>query len=173
MLPSRAAARPRRRARQRDRGVTLVEFALMAPFGLLLLMGTVVGGIFAMNYMQLQNAVRDGARAAAVCGGAERSTQPNGEPLLPNGAQCTDANLTSFISSRFQAIPGDPTILQVTLPTVDNTDHLAQCQYGKTVEVTAKYDQPFYLPLIGRVLSNNGSGSTFTIHAQAEATCEE
>ena len=153
--------------------MTLVEFALMAPLGLLLLLGIVVSGIFAMNYIQLQNAVRDGVRAAAVCGGGERTKQPNATPTLPNGTDCTDDNLKAYVRSRFQALPGNQASLDVTLPTGGAGDHMSQCQYTKTVEVQASYDQPFFLPLIGRVLSNNGSGSTYTIKAKAEATCEE
>lgn len=166
-----------RRARQRDRGVTMVEFALMAPLGLLLLVGTVIAGIFGMNYLQLSNAVRDGVRAAAVCGGSGRNNQPqlpaNQVPTLPDGTACTDVNLIAFVKNRFQAIPGNQASLQVTLPTGGSGDHLSQCQYRKTVELKASYDQPLYIPLISNLLSNNGSGSTYTISSQAEATCEE
>jgi Flp pilus assembly protein TadG len=157
--------------------VTLVEFALMAPLGLIFLLGTLIGGIFAMNYVQLSNAVRDGVRAAAVCGGSGRTQQsqiPTSQiPTLPDGSACTDLNLIAYIKGRFQAIPGNKASLQVTLPTGGTGDHLSQCQYRKTVEIKASYDQPIYLPLISNILSNNGSGSTYTITAQAEATCEQ
>jgi hypothetical protein len=148
----------------------------MAPIGVVLLLGIIIGGIFSMNYVQLNNAVRDGVRAAAVCGGVGRTLQsqmPTSQiPTLPNGAACTDSNLIAYIKSRFQAIPGNQASLQVTLPTGGSGDHMSQCQYRKTVEIKASYDQPLYLPLISRALSNNGTGSTFTISAQAEATCE-
>jgi Flp pilus assembly protein TadG len=154
----------------------MVEFALMAPLGLLLLLGTVIAGIFGMNYLQLSNAVRDGVRAAAVCGGSGRSSQPqlpsNQVTALPNGASCTDANLIAYVKSRFQAIPGNQASLTVTLPTGGTGDHLSQCGYRKTVEVQASYDQPLYIPLIANLLSNN-HGTTYTIRAEAEATCEE
>jgi len=166
----------RSRRRQHDRGVTLVEFALMAPLVFLLLMGVIICGIFAMNYVQLTNAARDGVRAAAICGGSARGTGgpagSNVTPLLPNGASCTDANLIAYIKSRFQAIDANTANLQVTLPTGGSGDHLSQCQYGKTVEIHADYDQPFYVPFVGRLMSNNGSGSSYTLRATAEATCE-
>lgn len=177
--PACLVARPRRRARERSRGVTMVEFALMAPLGLLLLTGTIIGGIFAMNYVQLTNAVRDGVRAAAVCGGVGRTYQyqpqlpQNQVTTLPNGADCTDVNLIAYIKGRFQAIPGNQASLQVTLPTGGTGDHMSQCQYRKTVEIKASYDQPIYIPVISRIFSNNGSGSTYTLSAQAEATCEQ
>ena len=153
--------------------MTLVEFALLTPLALILLIGCLVSGVFAMNYVQLQNAVRDGARAAAVCGGGDRGVQPNLAPTLPDGSACNDANLISYIKGRFQAIPGNQASLQVTLPTGGLGDHMAQCQYSKTVEVQASYDQPLFLPFVSNILSNNGSGSTYTIKAKAEATCEE
>jgi TadE-like protein len=166
-----------RRRSGRDRGVTVVEFALLAPLALVLLIGIVIAGVTAMNYVQLHNAVRDGARAAAVCGGAARDSNNDQETLtpvtlLPNGQPCTDLNLIAYVKSRFQAIPGNQATLQVTLPTGGAGDHMSQCQYQKSVEIHASYDQPLYIPIISTFLSNNGSGSTFTISATAEGTCE-
>jgi hypothetical protein len=157
--------------------VTLVEFALLAPLALVLLVGIVISGIVAMNYVQLHNAVRDGARAAAVCGGSARNSQQNQETLtpvtkLPNGQDCSDDNLIAYVKSRFQAIPGNVASLTVTLPTGGLGDHMSQCQYKKSVEIHATYDQPLFMPLISNLLSNNSSGSTYTITATAEATCE-
>jgi Flp pilus assembly protein TadG len=165
------------RLRARDRGVTVVEFALLAPLALVLLIGIIISGIVAMNYVQLHNAVRDGARAAAVCGGSARDPQTNQQTLspvtkLPNGQDCTDTNLIAYVKSRFQAIPGNVATLTVTLPIASGTDHMSQCQYKKSVEIHATYDQPLFLPLISNFLSNNGSGSTYRITATAEATCE-
>ena len=177
--PPATAPRParRRHAHHRDSGVTVVEFALLAPLALVLLIGIVIAGIVAMTYVQLHNAVRDGARAAAVCGGSARDPNNDQETLtpttlLPNGQQCTDANLIAYVKSRFQAIPGNQATLQVTLPTGGAGDHMSQCQYQKSVEIHASYDQPIYIPILSNFLSNNGSGSTFTISATAEATCE-
>ena len=47
-----------------QRGVTLVEFALVAPVFFVLILGLLLLGIVVMNQMQLTNAVRDGVRAA-------------------------------------------------------------------------------------------------------------
>lgn len=171
-LPA-AASRRCHGARRRDSGVTAVEFALVAPLGMLLLLGILISGIVAMNYVQLHNAVRDGARAAAVCGGSARSGQTTLTPVtrLPNGQDCSDTNLIAYVKSRFQAIPGNQATLQVTLPTGGSGDHMSQCQYGKSVEIHASYDQPLYIPVLSNLLSNNG-GNTYTITATAESTCE-
>jgi Flp pilus assembly protein TadG len=156
--------------------VTVVEFALLAPVALVLLIGIVIAGIVAMNYVQLHNAVRDGARAAAVCGGKNRDSGYNQQTQtattqLPNGQACTDANLIAYVKSRFNAIPGNAATLNVTLPTGGTGDHLSQCAYKQSVEVQASYDQPLYIPIISNLLSNIHSTS-FRISATAEATCE-
>src|SRR5258708_27670674 len=69
--PTRSAARPRprnhavmrsqrgaRHARRGERGVGIVEMAMVAPVFLVLLLGAFVLGIGVMNHMQLTNAVR-------------------------------------------------------------------------------------------------------------------
>jgi Flp pilus assembly protein TadG len=48
------------------RGAALVEFAIVAPFLVLLLLGIIDWGRYLFLYNQLGNAVRDGARIAAV-----------------------------------------------------------------------------------------------------------
>src|SRR5437660_12933014 len=58
----------RRRHRDRDRGVTMVEFALLAPLFFLMVMGLIVSGIVVTNQVQLNNVVRDAARVAGACG---------------------------------------------------------------------------------------------------------
>ena len=166
-----ATASTRRRG---ERAVSLVEFALVAPVAVVLILGLFVLGTVVMNEIQLSNAVRDGARAAAVCGGVSRY-QMNPMPTLPDGTTvCSGSNLVSYINQRLQAVPGGATLsVAVQYGTVIPNDPnvLDECQKGKTVIVTASYPQPLYLPLIGVLLGDNGS-STRTLHAQAQATCE-
>ena len=69
----------------------MVEFALMAPMIFLLLMGIIVAAIVVSNMVQLQNTVRDAARAAAVCGGPSRPTGSNA-PTIPGGLSCTSTS---------------------------------------------------------------------------------
>lgn len=58
-----------RRTAARDRGVALVEFAIAAPFLLLLIFGAIdFAWVFAQN-VDLKNGAREGARLAAVNGG--------------------------------------------------------------------------------------------------------
>jgi Flp pilus assembly protein TadG len=53
-------------ASRRRRGSTLLEFALIVPILMLILLGIIEFGWMAKNRLQLANAVREGARAAAI-----------------------------------------------------------------------------------------------------------
>lgn len=56
-------ATPRKR---RDRGASLVEFALILPVLVMLLLGMITGGIALNDKQQMTHATREGARYAAV-----------------------------------------------------------------------------------------------------------
>ena len=84
------ARRPRRRSR-RSRGQALVEFALVAPVFVLILLVIVEGGRFILFYQTLSNATREGARYAIVHG--SNSSCPSG-PMAPGTnppLECYDA----------------------------------------------------------------------------------
>jgi Flp pilus assembly protein TadG len=163
-------ARPSRPRRRRERAVTMVEFALVAPFLFIVLLGLIVCGIVATNYVQLSNAVRDGARAAGICGGSSRASGTT----LPNGTTCSSSNLTAYIQSRLQAVPAPVTFTVNVLLNGSSlgTNNLDLCSQGATVEVNATFPQPLYLPIVGNLLSNT-SNNARTITADAEATCEQ
>lgn len=158
----------------------MVEFALMAPVLFLLLMGIIVSAIVVTNMVQLQNTVRDAARAAAVCGGPSRKTLAT-PPTLPGGLPCTSANLPAFFDTHLGAIPTGAVqpFLCVEIGgtacsavSATSTNVFDSCNQGDTIEVQASYAQPLYLPLIGRVLGDSG-GSTRTLSASATAVCEQ
>lgn len=54
------------RAEDRDRGAALVEFALILPILLILLLGIIDFGLYFYNDLQLTHAARDAARRASV-----------------------------------------------------------------------------------------------------------
>jgi Flp pilus assembly protein TadG len=158
------------RRRRREGGVTMVEFALIAPLALVLILGLLVTGIVVLNQVELTNGVRDGARAAAVCGGAGFQ-DTTGSIKLPNGQACTQSNLNSYIQSRIQTIPGVTPIVQVFVN--GSPQSLDKCQKGQIVSVTASYAQPLYAPLVGVWLGDPGNSAVRTLNATAEATCEQ
>ena len=159
--------------------MTAVEFALVAPLAFLLLMGLVILGIVITDQVQLTNAARDGARAAAVCG-----SNPTGTTTLPDGTTaCTDTtvgnnpdgNLIAWITSQANGPHGGvvtPTI------TVYDTSHtqvgtaMSACRKGYTVEVSTSFAQALFVPLVGHFVGDGG-GNTRLIRAMAEATCEQ
>jgi len=73
---------------RKDRGASLVEFALMAPFLLLLIFGMVeFGWLFAQN-LDVRHGAREGARLAAV-------NYPEGPP--PNSGTRSDSNRDDLV----------------------------------------------------------------------------
>lgn len=56
----------RRRGNGRERGATLVEFALICPLLFMLLLGTLTGGLTLSRQNSVENAVREGTRFGAV-----------------------------------------------------------------------------------------------------------
>ena len=161
----------RRRADDTDAGQTLVEFALLAPLGFLLLLSVLVVGIVVTNYIQLSNEARDGARVAAICGS-------NQAALLPDGASlpCTGANISAYITSRLVALPAGSVTPQISVSsgssTCDLVNPTCHCQLGSIVVVVMSYDQPLYFPLLSNLLESNSNG-TVRLTARAEATCEQ
>lgn len=88
--------------RQRHRGATLVEFALIVPILLAILLGTMEFGWMAKNKLQLSNAVREGARDASV--GLSIDT------------------IKTRIRNRAAGLPGVPDKLVIDLKRDDNND---------------------------------------------------
>jgi hypothetical protein len=176
-----------RDARRSERGIGVVEFSLVAPCLVILLMGAFVLGVVVMNQMQLANAVRDGARAAAMCGGPNRNSQPVA-PTLPDGhTACSSTALISYINSRLSAVPGGAiTSVCVYVGSTDGStagtscvasdpvdpNILDKCNKGTVVEVDISYPQQLYVPLVGNLLGDHGT-TVRTLHAAAQAVCEQ
>jgi hypothetical protein len=171
------AYRHRRRAGE---GSTLIEFALVAPIGFLLLLGVIVSGIVVTNFVQLTNAARDGARIAAICGSSTPGHSVTTQ--MPDGSgPCSDAAIQSYITNHLVAVPlSQAPQIFVCLPAdaardqcaTLGTQGIANCQLGRIVEVDMTYDQPLYLPLITDILQTKPNG-TRLLQASAEATCEQ
>ena len=177
----------RRHGRRSTNGVSMVEFALVAPLFVLLVLGIVVAGIVVMNVIGLNNGLRDAVRAAAVCGSQTDVSGTNA--TLPDGTTpCTSANLLTYVTTQLNNLHGgatsgsvlitleDPTKLTGGVPTPEGTGFAAlknNCVAGKyLVKIHAAYTQPLYLPLVGVFLGNNGSSTSRQLDGTAEATCE-
>lgn len=96
--------RCRRQRRRRNSAVAMVEFALVGPLFFLLVLGIFVLAIVVKNQVGLSNAVRDIARAAAVCG--SQAGNSSTAVTLPDGTSCT--NIESYANTKLTAI--DPSL---------------------------------------------------------------
>ena len=90
------------RESRRRRGSTLVEFAFLVPVLLVMILGIIEFGWLAKNRLQLANAVREGARAAAI---GKSTTQ-----------------ITDLIQNRTSGMPGAPAQLTTTIMRDDNNE---------------------------------------------------
>jgi Flp pilus assembly protein TadG len=176
----------RRRGRKGGKGQAMVEFALIAPAGFLLLLSILVVGIVVTNYIQLANAARDGARIAAICGSSTTAQMPD------NSGTCTPVAVATYITSHLVALPAgsvQPQIYFCTLGQVQSGScttsanlcstlassaqtSFCQCQHGSLLEVTMSYAQPLYIPLVGNFFQTSPN-NTRLLSASAEATCEQ
>jgi Flp pilus assembly protein TadG len=125
--------------RTRQEGQAMVEFVLVAPLLLLLIFGLVQFGILFNNYVTLTDAVRAGARQAAV----SRSL-PNPETVAAN---------------RVKSSAGNMTITDVSVDPYDPSDGSRSWVQGGDVTVTAHY--PYEINIFGfTVKSGNLTSQT-------------
>ncbi len=129
---------PDRRKIQDERGQTMVEFALVVPILLVLLVAIVEVGISFNHYLTLTDATRAGARKAAV----SRFTGDRGA-----------AAKAAVISA---ASGLDPATLEPRV-SVTSTDWT---QGGSDVSVTASY--PYSIDVLGVVVKSGSITSTTT-----------
>jgi Flp pilus assembly protein TadG len=119
-----------------DRGQTAVEFALITPVIVLLLLGIVQVGIAFHDYITVTDAARAGARKAVV----DRFT---GE---------TNAQLQQHVRDAAGDLDQSKLKVTVTLP--------APLSSGSSLTVTAKY--PYSINLLGFVVASGDMSSTMT-----------
>jgi Flp pilus assembly protein TadG len=185
MSGSRTLNMPGRRRRRHARGQGMVEFALVAPIALLLIIGIVVVSMVVLHQNQLANATRDIARVAAICGQSGSATPGTTPPtLLPpippatTGTTCSDANLLVYAKRQLAGIDSsyawNPTITVVSCTvagacTVAGSG-LASCANGNAVHVAVTYPQTLYVPVVSNLF---GSGGVRTLSATGVASCEQ
>ncbi len=169
-------------------GQALVEFALVAPLLLILLVAVVEAGVFVFNMESLNNATREGARYAIVHGATVKSGCPTG-PLpadfnpakLPAGcsedetgedvkvavqdAAISLANVGNLtVPTPLWTAAGSPTLPDGPSPDPDDPAVPGDNGRGEYVTVFADYS---YEPLIKRVF---GTELIPSITISAEST---
>jgi Flp pilus assembly protein TadG len=116
--------------KKREQGQTMAEFTLVLPVLAILLFGVVQFGIVFNNYLQVTDAVRAGARQAAVA------------RFLPAGER--DSKVRSKVYASADGL--DASKLKVTISASD------RWQPGSDVTVAATY--PYSINLLGKVVKN-------------------
>jgi Flp pilus assembly protein TadG len=119
---------------RRENGQTMTEFALVLPVICLLLFGVIQFGILFNNYVTLTDAVRTGARKAAV---SRQTGNPTGDTVAAVRSAARDLNQAQLGVS---VSPGTP------------------WQHGQEVQVSATY--PYKIDLLGFVLASGQLRST-------------
>jgi Flp pilus assembly protein TadG len=161
----------------------MVEFALISPLAVLLIIGIVVVSIVVLHQNQLANASRDIARAAAVCGSSPADPNNPNTTKLPNGTACNDANLLLYAKAQLANIDStntwNPTFTVLNLSGVSCTvagactvsgSGLASCKQGYALHVAVTYPQQLYVPVLSNIF---GSGGVRTLSATGVASCEQ
>jgi Flp pilus assembly protein TadG len=159
----------------------MVEFALVAPIALLLIIGIVVVSMVVLHQNQLANATRDIARVAAICGQSGSATPGTTPPtLLPpippatTGTTCSDANLLLYAKGQLAGIDSsyawNPTVTVTNAAGAVAGSGLASCANGNAVHVAVTYPQTLYVPVVSNLF---GSGGVRTLSATGVASCEQ
>jgi Flp pilus assembly protein TadG len=123
---------------KRQQGQTMAEFTLVLPVLAILLFGVIQFGIVFNNYLAVTDAVRAGARQAAVAGHLPASQRD------------------SKVKSRVYGSAGglDISKLKVTVSASSNWDP------GSDVTVTATY--PYSINLLGKIVKSGSLSSKTT-----------
>jgi Flp pilus assembly protein TadG len=130
-----------------ESGQELVEYALVLPFFLLLVVSVIEFGLLFFEYSAVVNAAREGARA-----GITMST-----------TACNDACVSDRMKEAARTMlpetfePGNLTVLPNYL-TVSGIPH---------VRVTVRYRTQFMTPWLGEVMRAAGATSTVTLESTA------
>jgi Flp pilus assembly protein TadG len=103
-----------RRIKRSQEGQALVEFALVAPLLFLILFGIVQFGIAFMNSVALTDAVRAGARKAAVSRSAADPTQSTKNAVLGAANDLNQSKVSITVTSNWQS--GSNVTVDATYP---------------------------------------------------------
>jgi Flp pilus assembly protein TadG len=140
--------------RRRRAGQGLVEFALLLPVLLLIVMGLVDFGRAIYAFNSVSNAAREGARTAIV---DQRTRTSTGAYLAAEEA----ANQATALGLN----PTNPAQVLVTFPDPDN--NCPTVAVGCLVSVRVQYQFNAITPIIGRIIGPLTLGSTTVVPIEA------
>jgi Flp pilus assembly protein TadG len=135
--------------RRSQRGSNMVEFALIAPILIFLVLSVPVFGLITRSWLVISGAARDAARAAALYG-------------VTNRAQTARDTAVRTVSSNLPAGPGNEYFK-------GEPDVLVALE-GSSISVTVTYRQPTFVPLLGRLLSPSAGSLGDVMVLRSKAT---
>lgn len=110
-----------------EKGQSLVEFAIIVPVIVMMIMGIIEFGLMFNSYLTINNSSREGARYAAVGG--------------------TDAEIVDKIISTAPNL--DSTHISISIIPDENSR-----SRGDTVTVYVTYDYQVFIPLMSTIINN-------------------
>ena len=149
----------------RERGQALVEFALVVPIFLILVMGIVDFGMGFKTSIMVTNAAREGARFGAV-----------GWPAGSYPADCNDSATDDItvVGRTCSALAASVAKVQSVSVTYVERNGIPETQTGDSVVVSMTYKYDFITPL-GSMLSTFTGGSipaTLTLESTTDMRLE-
>jgi len=150
--------------RERERGQALVEFALILPLFLMIVVGIIQFGVALNFWLDLQRVANQGARWAAVnCG--QSASNPGGDPCLPQKAPFT---LVQKLREDIISRGNDPEEVEVCW--VSATGPGGTAKAGDPVKVRLKTEYVF-LGITGFL--NDSEGLSMDLNADATMRLEQ
>jgi len=120
--------------KRRQRGQAMIEFAIVVPVMMLIILGIVAFGAMWSHQLKLNNASREGARHGIVCG-------------------ATDAEIEAIVRDRAKLLAnsqaGPDTRLTVDIDPPETPERLAGLLAGEPLTVTVHYDDYIAVPIFG------------------------
>lgn len=132
--------------RDRTKGSALVEFALVVPLLLLLLLGIMVVGIVINAKIVVAGAAREAGRSWAIEQSDRQARQRAAAAIAGGGLPTRSGGVVLF----------------------DPTRDVSFDQRGEYIAVTVRYRQPTFVPLLARILDpDSPQDGTLTLRSQA------
>ena len=127
-----------------ERGQALVEFAIVLPVLMLLIVGIVKGGLLYNNYLQLTDAVRSGARQLAIERGQTSPCGDAANEVLSGATGLTSSNVAITMTENPEATGDSP---GATYQTTGAPSGTGACPFtlvsGSAATLTATYPCDF------------------------------
>jgi Flp pilus assembly protein TadG len=147
--------------RSRERGQAMVEFAAVLLPLILILVAIIQFGFLFSAYVGISNAAREGARAGTIyeydaSEGQGQNDLLRCQAILAAAEQAVDDAVPGQFTGSCTTVNGGGD-LAVTYP--DSGTCAGSSRQGCQLRVRLTFRQPFFVPLVGTFLSDDGTNS--------------